>query len=590
MNTQRPQYDSFSAMPKALQDFLVSAEFGKAEQELVKVYALSSDQATLMGDTMMDAVFGDITLQQAIANIKTAFVPAVISVEKWKQFISDLLKFEAWPLRDVFGDELNRIMSDESVSTAGWSAFRVLVRPLTYSGAANEVATQSGFNFMGPQMRERMRDLIMSRLKGVRIDAQVKEVLLRPGDFGGLGLDEAMASRAVKVINEIIEKVPIMSEDEYADYLAEQARVHTEAEEVATATQTHEGETLSGEDAEIQKIKAQMSTTPQAPASALDDAIEKIWISFVEKPTDDYLVKRLKNIISSRLRDVRSQLELTQLLERDIKVGGLGLERGAAERMSQKIEDGYHSFREPVMAEEKKKLDAQLESQKQKVEERRKREAEEHAKWYQEKIGAKQQEELRQRQIAESYKKQMSTSATPRATVTSMELKEQKRETERFGEMVPVSTAGSDIKISAPTAHIEAQIQATSPASLGSMNMKPRMEDIRSGPKLVGLLQELHDMTLADFRRLARDPSQTVGKILEKLEILGGEAFEKRIAGIQAWQQSPLQQQYVSLVGEAFRSGKTMVQLIDEQRKAGIDAPTADEMAAIISLNGKLHF
>lgn len=587
MNTQRARYESFSAMPKALQDFLVSSDFSKAEQELVTIYKLSSDQASFMGDTMMDAVFGDLALQEAISTIKQAFVPAVVTAEKWKQFISDLLKYEAWPLRDVFGDELNRVMSDEGVSTASWSPFRVLVRPLTYSGAANEVALQSGFNFMGPQMRERMRDLIMSKFKGVRIDAQVKEVLLRPGDFGGLGLDEAMATRAVKAMNEIIEKVPIMSEDEYAEYLAEQARINTETEQ---AVQEQSSIGVSDEDAEIQQIKAQMSNIPQVPASALDEAIEKIWTSFVEKPTDEYLVKRVKNIISSRLRDVRSQLELSQLLERDIKVGGLGLERGAADRMAQKIEEGYRSYRGPVMEEEKKKLDAQLENQKQKVEERRKREAEEHAKWYQEKIGAKQQEEARQKQVAESYKKQMSASSTSHASATLMELKEQKREKERFGEMVPLAAHGAEIKISAPTVHIEAQTQASSSSSVTAVEMKPRMEDIRSGPKLVGLLQELHDMTLADFRRLAKDPSQTVGKILEKLETLGGEAFEKRIAGIQAWQQSPLQLQYVSLVGEAFRSGKTMVQLIEEKRKAGIDAPTSEEMAAIISLNGRLHF
>ncbi len=608
MASNRPTYANLADMPLALQDFLLSDDYANAEAQLQKLYQLKQEQVSKVGDDMMDAIFGDLTLQEAVEDIKTSLVPAILPEDKWKLFLSDLIKLEAWPLRDVFGEELTRLMSDQGMSTAGWPVFRVLVRPLTYSGAATEVAAQAGFTFMGPQLRERMRELIMSKLKGVRIDSQVKEVLMRPSDFGGLGLDEPTAAKAVAVMGALISKVPIMSEEEYADHLAEEARKRNEAEEQASAPSAP----ASPEDAEIQQIKAKMADIPKAPPTLLDSAIEKIWESLPDKPTDEYLVKRLRNVISSRLRDVRSQLELTQLLQRDTKVGGIGIERGAADRMAAKIEEGYQSYRGPIMEEEKKRIEQQMGEQKLKVEDRRKREAEEHAKWYQEKIGAKKQEEERQKQFAETFRKQMVTSAPAGPPVPAvpgpMDAKEQKRETERFGQMVPATSAGAapiapaspagpamapgaqarpEVKVSLPTAQIQAQAAA---APMGMSAPKPRMDDIRGGPKLVGLVQELREMSLPEFRRLARDPEQAAAKIMQKLDTLGGEAFEKRLAGIQAWQQSPLQQTYLGLVADSFKVMKPVVLLAEEKRKAGVDAPSPEEMSAIISLNGKLHF
>jgi hypothetical protein len=106
----------------------------------------------------------------------------------------------------------------------------------------------------------------------------------------------------------------------------------------------------------------------------------------------------------------------------------------------------------------------------------------------------------------------------------------------------------------------------------------------------MGPVEELRAMTLAEFRRLAKDPSMAVEKILSRVAILSQESFERRIEGIRAWQSSPLQGMYMRLVAESFRSGTPIAELVDTKRRGGEEVPTSAELAAMISLNSTLHF
>ncbi|MBI5654454.1 hypothetical protein HZC53_02255 [Candidatus Uhrbacteria bacterium] len=606
MPVTRQTFDSFADMPDGLRIFLFSEEFNDAENRLQKNYSFSDEQKILIGDQMMDVMFGDSELKEAVEAIKTALVPKPLDENRWKELLIDLLKVEVWPLRDLLGSELTQILEEYRISTAGWPQTKIYLKPMTYSAAAGEVASLAGFTLLSPQARERLRDLIMSRVKGVRIDAQVKEVLVRPADFGGLGLNADEADKTIKTINDLIANVKVMSEDEYADWLSEEARRKTDAE--IAAKKAAEGPAAE-EDPEIAKIKAAMPV-PSKPATVLDEAVEKIYASLTYKPTDEYLINRLRHIISSRLRDVRSALEVIQLLQRDTKVGGVGLDQQQARTLGDQIETAYQTSHDSIMAEEKKKIDIQMLEQKNKIEERKQREAEEHAKWYQEKIQVRQQEETQKQQMAEQMKKSFMAGSAAPAPALPMDIKEAKKEKERFGDMVPAVAAGA-APIAAPktpeTVPItpftttNAPVQAARPEVKVSKEtimkqtlapgLKPRIDDVKfASPRLTGLVDELKQVTLSEFRRMAKDPEGAAQKILQKIETLGGESFEKRVKGIQAWQQSPMQQAYLSLVSESFRQGKSVPEVAEIRHAAGQDSPSPAEVAAVISLNSKLHF
>jgi len=605
MSVMRQKFLSYADMPEGLRNFLFTKDFSDAEKDLQASFGLTDEQRNLIGDQVMDTVFGDTALGVAIAAIKTALVPSKLDEKKWQDFLGLLLKRDFWAIRDLFGDELTRVMDENQVSTAGWPDAKVYLKPMTYSAAASEVAARGGFSLLGPQSRERLRELIMSKVKGMRIDAQVKEVLMRPADFGGLGLDANSADKTIQAMNDIIASVKVMSEDEYADWLADEARKKIEAE-----TRAKEIEAKSAEDKEIEAIKAKL---PQAqPATVLDAMVEKAYAGLTWKPTDEYLTKRLRHIISSRLRDVRSAFEVEQLLQRDSKVGGVGLDKDLAHDLSKQIETAYIASHDQVLAEEKQKIEQQLVEQRIKIEERKKREAEEHAKWYQEKILARKQEEEQKKKIAEQMKQSFlagSAAQTPAAATLPVDIKEAQKEKERFGEMVPAVVAGAAPITTAPAAKDAsvtpfalptAPVQAARPEVKISKEtivkqplaagLKPRVDDVKYEPRLISLVDELRSISLAEFRRLAKDPQAAADKIYQKLETLGEESFEKRTQGIMAWQSSPIQQSYLSLLGEALKQGKSVQEVADAKRAAGQDSLTPAEIAAVISLNSRLHY
>lgn len=607
-------------MPKALTTFLLSEEFAQADVTLQQTYRLTDEQRTLVGDKVMDAIFHDIELPQAVADVQAALVPAAITPEKWPDFLADALKLEIWPLRELFGEELTSVLQANAIRTAGWPPSRVLLKPLTYGGAASEVAALSGFSLMGGQMRERLRDLILSKMKGVRIDSEVREALMRQADFGGLGLDAATADKAMAVINSLVANAQILTEDEYADWLAAETRKKTAPVEVSS--------TPTEDDQEIAAIKARMPAAPEKPKTVLDEAIQTTYAKITNHPVDDYLDKRLRHVISSRLRDVRSLIELKQLLQRDIKVGGLGLVKDEAEKMSSQIEEGYQAYHDKILAEERQSLEQQLEEQKRKVEDRKRREAEEHATWYREKVLARKQSEDDQKKLAEQMKQVLGT-MQPQVPAHPIDAKEKKAETQRFGELVPAVAAGalpvapkSEMKseapvvagpaspaVTPPATPVAAPLPFAAPASVNIARpevkvsratadlmaaappLKPRMDDVKTaGPRLMGPVQELRALTLSEFRRMAKDPTVASQKILQKIETLRQESFERRVEGIQAFQESGLQKSYMALVAESFRVGKPITELAEERRGKGEDVPSPAELAAVISLNSKLHF
>lgn len=617
MPTNRQTYGDLFDMPTGLRKFVLSKEFDEADLTLQKTYALTPEQTTAMGDEIMSAVNNDQDLAEMVASIRSLVVPAPVVDAKWKDFLIDLLKLEIWPLRELFGSELTAILNDQQIATSTWPQFRVMLRPLTFSGAASEVAATAGFTLMDPQHRERLRDLIMSRVKAVRVDAQVYEVLIRPADFGGLGLDPQTAEKTIIAINQLIAQVPIMSEDEYANFLSDEAMKKAEPPKSKAPT--------TPEDKEIAEIRAKMPV-PQVPQTVLEESVEKTLAGLSNRPTDPYLAARLQHIISSRFRDVRSTFEMQQLLLRDSKVGGMGFDQAQTTQVTEQIEQAYKTFHDPIMSDEKKKLDQQIELQKMKVDERRKREAEEHAKWYQDRILARKADETQKQELAEKMRAVMSAYApgptTPVAPLP-MDLKEQKKEVERFGQLVPAIAAGAVPVMPAPTSVTTAPSSAKPPAppvqgtqppvvpaagrvarpevkvsmetvklQSAQQAMKPRMDDVTfaGGPKLMGLSQELRQLTLAEFRRLGKDPEAAAQKILQKFDILGQESFEKRTEGIQAWQASPLQELYVRLVSESFAQAKPVVEVAEQKRASGVDTLQPEEVSAIIGLNSKLHY
>ncbi len=564
----RQTFTDFAEMPEALRSFVFSSEFSNAQERITSSAPFTDEEKDLIGSKTMEALFNETSLSQAVADLKVAFVPSRLTEEGWKTFVTDYLRSLIWPLRDLFGDELAQMLAEQGIGTAGLPAFHVILKPLTYSGAASEIAAMVGFSLLGAQMRERLRDLIISRQKGVRTDPDVRDVLMRQADFGGLGLDANSADATIAGMNALLAGARILSEDEYADWLTEQARQEASPVRDATAPE-------SAEDVEIREIKERMPAPAVNLQTQLEKSVEEIYAGLPTIPEDTYLQQRLRHTISSRLRDIRNNLELKQLLQRDVKVGGVGFDATTAESVARWIETGYQAAHASILEEEKHRLDEQLEEQKQKIVARRTREAKEHAEWYTEKILARKQEDVARSQLTEKFKRSFEP--------LPIDAKEQRAEKARFGELVspPSPDVSPDVKVSKATAEFAAAQSAS----------KPRLDDVAFAPqRLTGPIQELKSLTVPEFRRLGSTPDASVANILQKIELLGQESFELRAEGIKAWRESALARSYMKLVADAFASGKAVAVLAEEKRNGGEDVLSPAEIGAVISLNSQLHF
>lgn len=120
---------------------------------------------------------------------------------------------------------------------------------------------------------------------------------------------------------------------------------------------------------------------------------------------------------------------------------------------------------------------------------------------------------------------------------------------------------------------------------------RPKVTDVQpSGRRLSGPVDELSRLTLTEFRRLSRDPAEAATKLSGKIAMLEEQGFEKKIAGIKAWRTSPLYQAYLALSQESMVQGVGVEEIARRKKEMGEDSLTPPELSAIMKLNAELRF
>lgn len=608
---KREVYKNFVDMPQGIQNFMLK-DVEDFYDKLITDNKFSED--TFFEDfdaPVLDSVMGLVAFEQAMIKVGQFIVQAKLDPEQQKKVMVQLIEHVYWPIRELFDKELLDFVREEQVDTSIWPQKRVLYKPISYTGAVSELINRLGLHSAGQQTRDRLRDLLVSSAKGVRVPDQVKEVMLRPPDLGGLGFDQKMTDLALSTIRDLTQTVQIMDEQAYGDHLAAELKTVHSAQSSVLSQDTEDSLGPKGRlkdvsleiDDQIENIKAGLPAQAKA-VTELEKAVAAIWERIPNKPQDEYLVNRLRNVISSRLRDVRNSGELLGLLQRDSKVGGMGLDKAAADEMAKVIETSYEEFRFKIESEEHGKLEVQLTEQRKKIEGKRKKDAEEHAQWYEEKIKKRQSAESEQQQVAQALKKGFESRAAH-----PIDLKNAAIEKKQYGELVPAPTPrptshvptvpGTRFRLEVPPGGDDGTMgrggtTVRVSAVTAAMAKQPslRVDGVQpvASLKLHGLADEVGGMTLAGFRRLGKTPQAAAAKITERFETLGEESLEQKVSAIKAWQTSPIIKIYLNLVTQSFKSGKPIAELSEERRKAGEDSLNRDEIEALINLNNTLHF
>ena len=522
----------YELQPHAVQEYLLNPNSTTHEEAAQQELAYDIDA----WDRVMDVVWELLFLKQSYTVFHEALKP-LIGDRTIGEVERSLLFHVVLPMGDLLTWEVEDRLLELGVPLKEiQSVPRISLRPVSYGAAVRRIASIAKLSLLSEEYVRRLREVLVSYLKGARSADQAKEVMQRSQTDGGIGFSRDQADLFMKTTLDFMTTTHVMSEQDYADWLAHEQSIAEERQ--AEQVQAAKAAILKARDEDAVSVASNVvSASAQVARSAMDQAVLSVMQEIGDLSLDEYRLKRLQSTISTRLTDVRNDIQTKSILQREVKVGGIELDHDAADRVAVLIERAYNTFRSAIVEEEKKKIEQIMEGQKQKVEERKKRESEEHAKWYQEKMKSSQVETDLQQQFAQAMQN-MAASPSP----------------------LPSGSHQVD----------------------GVIAPAPR--------RLKGLAEELGGMRWEDFRRLASTPEAAAEKVQQKLETLKAESFERWTEGVQAWRNSPIQRDYLSLVTESFGPGKPVAELVEAKHALDPRTPSSAEVSALIQLNGAIQF
>lgn len=528
----------FHNAPESVQDYLLDSASGEREDEARTELGLEHDAWDRVSDVAWELIFLKLPKAEFQASVKR-----VAGTRDPNLVERALLQYMVLPLADLVPWDVDQRLIELGVPLGMIQQTpRISLRPVSYRVAVRRVASMAKLSILSEDLVQRLRDVMVSYLRGVRTMEQFTAVLQRPSSGEGIGFTKSQAEAFTQALKEFKSTTQILPEEEFARWMQEEQQRAIEdrvqAEAVAQA-QERARTRAQDEEADIQSTRA-MSNIVRA-----QDSVERVVDACVTKfgalNLDEYLDRRLRNIVSARLRDVRNDIQTKAMLTREQKVGGLGFDEAKANEMAVIIEQTYNENHSTLKEQEQKKIAEATEAQRVRAEALRKQEAEQHAKWYEEKIKAQQ------------------------ASDPSALLKQ--------------AIAQSNAPVSVPVAPLTPRMDS----------VVPPPSDSRTG-MLVGLADELARMTMQNFRRLAPDAKGSAKSILQKLEAMKADSFERWTEGVDAWRSSPVQQQYLRLITESFSAGKPVGELAEAQHAQDPNAPTPEEVSALIEVNTHIQF
>ncbi|MFH0854012.1 MAG: hypothetical protein V1891_00765 [bacterium] len=119
---------------------------------------------------------------------------------------------------------------------------------------------------------------------------------------------------------------------------------------------------------------------------------------------------------------------------------------------------------------------------------------------------------------------------------------------------------------------------------------KAKIEDIKYKPKLMGPVEEIGAMRLNDFRSLSPDPHHAAEIIKSRIDGLEEESFSKKMEGIAAWRASEIYKTYLEIGRRAMVENMSIKKVCDELKENGENYLSEEEFNGVMDLNKKLRF
>lgn len=283
--------------------------------------------------------------------------------------------------------------------------------------------------------------------------------------------------------------------------------------------------------------------------------------------SDDLLDRRSIAVIKSRLKDMRSTKETADVLARDPKIGGLGLDpelainlATAAERAAKDVKS-RGMIPAPIQVEMPAPPKVPTISQ------------------------PKPQPLPPMRRDAPVVPAPVLPNVTdqPRAS----------RPIVRPKDIPPPPSLPT-----APVAPAPAPVAAPSPSVTSSPNKmmtgarmtdRPTVADVVRPAMTLGPAEEMQSMTLIEFRRMGQGAGEASKKLVDKFQHLQKESYAVWAQALAGWRRSDVYQLYVTMGRESLERGVPVSQVIADRGRTGLPYLSEHEFTVLADLNRQLQ-
>jgi len=296
----------------------------------------------------------------------------------------------------------------------------------------------------------------------------------------------------------------------------------------------------------------------QSSTNSIEEVVSQICLKLSSVVKDQSLMNRCREIVATRVREIRDINETRAILERSVEKGGLGVSGEELEKLVKTIEQNIEVFR----GSKQKKFDDEQKNQ---------------------------QIQKQQQQVEREQMKQKETQLFDKryTAVTG------KVPTESMSPTVPAlarATAATSIQhhLEQQASRIDTQkvkqaVEKTIPQTQPKIqNLKPLVQDVQFTRRLAGPIDELRSIDLERFRRLSSDSTQAVQRIKDMLDLLEEQGYEKRVQGLQSFRASPLFKQCTTVTQQALVTGKGIEAMLGNLKRGEYDA--------LMKLNSEIRF
>ena len=189
-------------LPEAVFNYVMSDELAALHMTIFNKHGLSKDDRDMAYYTELQTFLGEIALADFPDRLWNRLPWPDDQEAKMTALVVDLLGFIFLPAQAHLGDVAG-LISELGGDLKAFPEKQLEVRRITYAEGAAEIAAAADISEDegdGDSMRKRIAYIIESRLRHVRTDADVKEMLMRGKKTGGMEMAASEADRIIGLL------------------------------------------------------------------------------------------------------------------------------------------------------------------------------------------------------------------------------------------------------------------------------------------------------------------------------------------------------------------------------------------------------